>query len=361
MIALVLAASIAQAEPYMAVREGLPCGQCHINRTGGGLRTGFGNVYAQTALPAWTWGEHVGTVVSGDLAEAVAVGANLRLNHTTVLPEESVYQGEVIGTQELEQSFSIPEGNLYLALNLLPDRVRVYFDQTVAPFFGLREAVILIEDLPAGSYVKAGQLLQPYGLRILDDDASIRTVTQVRYDTPQLGLEAGIDHKPVHVAVATTNGGGTGLGGKVTGTGAVVFRRFRLGASGAWVDETVDDEEPARRWLGGGYGGVSIGRLTLLGEVDAVVTSADDRTQLAALAEGDLLVARGVNAKLAYDWHDRNAAVAENHRSRVVGGLELFPAQFVQVSLLYHLRLDLPQAPAADRADRLVAQLHGFF
>src|SRR5690606_6256550 len=43
-------AALAFSEPYMAVRTGFKCSQCHLNQTGGAGRTEYGQAYTQYKL-----------------------------------------------------------------------------------------------------------------------------------------------------------------------------------------------------------------------------------------------------------------------------------------------------------------------
>ena len=77
-LSLCFAAFGAHAEPYLAVQLGLKCGQCHVNPTGGGLRTTFGDVFAQTVLPA----EHLDHATdnwTGQLGPYLRAGGDLAL------------------------------------------------------------------------------------------------------------------------------------------------------------------------------------------------------------------------------------------------------------------------------------------
>src|SRR5947209_10887983 len=77
----------AHAEPYLAVRTGFKCGQCHINPTGGGERTVFGEVFAQNELAA----KRIDTgpdLWSGAVNKFLAVGGDLRYDETyTQIPQ----------------------------------------------------------------------------------------------------------------------------------------------------------------------------------------------------------------------------------------------------------------------------------
>ena len=80
-LGLCMAASAARAEPYLAVQLGLKCGQCHVNPTGGGLRTTFGDIFAQTVLPA----QHLDTGTpldnwTGQVGNYLRVGGDVRFD-----------------------------------------------------------------------------------------------------------------------------------------------------------------------------------------------------------------------------------------------------------------------------------------
>src|SRR2546430_15435954 len=77
LLSLLLLALEAHAEPYLAVQTGFKCGQCHVNPTGGGERTVFGNVFAQTQLAA----NRIDTgadVWTGEINRFLSIGGDVR-------------------------------------------------------------------------------------------------------------------------------------------------------------------------------------------------------------------------------------------------------------------------------------------
>ena len=100
------------AEPYIAIREGLKCSACHVNRTGGGKRTQMGTGYGTQALP---WNKidlnekkipHYWSVLN----DLLSVGGDFRfLNQTTFIKDDTA------------NTFQTDKGNLYLQVKVLPD------------------------------------------------------------------------------------------------------------------------------------------------------------------------------------------------------------------------------------------------
>jgi len=358
-ISATLIGGTVQAEPYLAVRNGFKCSQCHVNRTGGGKRTDFGFLFTQTALPIRK-PKPEGSGVLGKLrsplqSEFVSFGANFRLNSRTVFHRDSDIPDDF--------GFDVSEGNLYVHAKF-GDSLSFYIDQTVAPGSASnREAFGLVEHLPANGYLKFGRMLLPYGFRLLDDDAFIRQVTGFTYANQDLGVEYGVEPGPLSVVVALSNGTqGASENNKAKQVSTVVQRvkrHYRVGGSGSY-----NDGPGANRLVAGAFAGFSMGRITALFEADFVRDrdegAGTEVEQLAVFGEVDFLLMRGLNLKFAYGVHDPDTRLKENHRDRFTFGIEVFPVAFTQVSVFYYLRRDIPQNSLADD-DTLLAQFHFFF
>ena len=99
----------AHAEPYLAVQFGLKCNVCHVNPTGGGLRSTVGDVIAQTAIP----GAHLDTGGDnwiGALGQYLRTGGDLRFDaQVTQAPNTPSVQ-----------EFSLEQARVYLEANVIP-------------------------------------------------------------------------------------------------------------------------------------------------------------------------------------------------------------------------------------------------
>jgi hypothetical protein len=358
--ALVLPLTAISAEPYLAVRTGLKCAQCHVNRSGGGGRNAFGNAWAQTQLPMRTVG-----VRSRSLSDWVAIGFDLRALGSWNAGVGEDLQGAVPAT-----AIEITDAQVQLEARLIDNRLAFYVDQTLGPERAYaRELFGLIERLPMNGYVKAGKFLLPYGWRLWDDGEFIREESGFTYRTPDLGVEFGVEPGRLSWFVAVTNGSvgaSEGNSGKmISSTASFTFPGFRVGASAARNRGDGFTTE-----LVGAYAGLSVGPVALLGEVDAVFDSFDDvntnrKDGLLAFVEGDVLLRRGMNLKITHGFHDPTAsirsgveAVAEDQRARTRVGLETFPVSFVQVSAFY-TRLD--NAGDGRDVDQVSLELHLHF
>jgi hypothetical protein len=342
-----VAPASAIAEPYLSVRTGLKCSQCHTNVTGGGNRTDYGALFAQMQLPL----RPAGTFVRKAVTDFLSVGWDLRLDGS------GTFRASTPRT-----SLDLEEAQVYLSATLLEDRLRLYIDQTVGPDRAVaREAFGMVRRLPGNGYAKAGKFLLPYGLRLQDNAEYVRERTGFTYYTPDQGVEVGFEPGPLTVSVALTNGTAGAAesdnGKQITSSAALIFRRWRVGASASRNSASGNQRDVV-----GSFGGVAVGPLTLLGELDYVrdaPAQGDTVRQLAAYAEADWLVRRGLNAKVTYGYLDKNLDVAEDQKVRARFGLELFPVAFVRLAGFYTLLADIPQATTD--LDRWSLEAHVLF
>lgn len=348
--ALLLLCLTAQAEPYIAIEKGLQCSACHTHAAGGGKRTAYGNIYAQTEMPALSAENNAG-YWNGQVSQWLSVGANLRGGF-----EYSSEDGA--GDRS---SFDVSRGNIYVEATLLDNKLSVYFDQQVAPSSSInREAYVQLK----GKSVRltAGQFYLPYGLRLQDDSAFIRRVTGINFTNPDRGVQLGYETSRWSHAIAVTNGSGGGSeidnGKQVSVMTSYVTGRWRFGASANHNDADAGD-----RTMANVFGGVRTGPISWLFEVDAIrdkLTNGTDQDGMAGLLEGNWRFRRGHNLKVTYEYFDPDSDISEDHEARWSALYEWSPIAFFQLRLGARLNDGPPEVAGTDK-ETVFAELHGFF
>lgn len=341
------------AEPYLAVRMGLKCETCHVNPTGGGLRSDFGDVFAQTVLPAHpirgNW-----SLWTGEVAKVLRVGGDLRYDgNFTQTPHAA-------STDHLE----VQQGRVYAEAEVVPNRLIFYADEQVTPGTAVNhEAYAIYWSGSHDWYVKAGRMYLPFGFRFEDQTAFVYDVSSITMYSPDNGLELGWLRNHWDAQLTVSNGTAAGVlpstGGKEYGLQvSYVESRWRFGVA------AHDDDSPfARRKIVGAFGGARTGPVVWLGEVDSVQNEfapfAGQR-QAAALLEADWGISAGNNIKVTLERFDPNRDVHDNGRARLSVVYELTPVQFVQLRAGVR-NYNGPRGIDSENSRLFFIQLHAFF
>jgi hypothetical protein len=343
----------ARAEPYLALRSGLSCSACHVNRTGGGGRTAFGAGYGATTLPARRTPASL-DLFDGALGERIRFGADGRGGYLGHVRAEGPYLGE----------FRLSSTTLYATVDLLPDRLTFYVDEQIAPGgAATREAFALLAASRAGGYLKAGKFFLPYGLRLQDNDAAIRRGTGFTFETADIGLEAGFDTGRWAGAAAVSNG---------TSGAAEQDNRKQLVASMARIVEggriglaasSNDLPGPAHATTAGVFGGVHVEPVVLLVGLDRTLDRSLDGSRARGAAghvEADVALARGVTARAWLGAFDRKRGDGERRFRQRGLGVDWTPLPGLQLRVFWRARSG-PVSVEGSRDDEAVVEAHVYF
>ncbi len=342
------------AEPYLAVRQGLKCSGCHVNPTGGGLRNAAGNAFAQNELAARRidTGE---TQWLGELNRFVAFGGDFRGSATyTDFPDAA----------DEDLAFAVDELRAYLDVRVIPERLSVYLDQKLAPgdSRNLEAYARLWLDESSRYYVKAGQMYLPFGLRLEDDTAFVRQVPGISFDTPDNGVELGLESGPWSAQIAVSNGaaGGpeTGSGKQWSLRGEHVASAWRVGAS-----YNFNDAGETERHLGALHAGLRTGPIAWLAEVDYIEDRGlpgGDQRRWVGLIEGNWMPRRGHNLKVTAETFEPDTENDDDEQDRYSLVYEYVPFQFLQLRGGIRIYDDVAGVDAQNRRFGFI-ELHGFF
>jgi len=251
----------------------------------------------------------------------------------------------------------------YLEIRAIPDRLSFYFDRRVSPGDSItREAYASLELAESRYTIKVGQFFLPFGLRLHDDSAFVRQRSGINFDTPDDGIELGLELPSWSAQVAVSNGtagAGSGPGKRQYSMSAsYVQPGWRLGGSINLNEDPLGD-----RSMLAIFGGYKIGPITLLAEVDLItdeIPGARDNEILASLLEANWRIRKAHNLKLSFDFVDPSDAAGEDGRERYSVVWEYTPVQLIQTRVGARIYNGVPGDAPSNR-EQLFVELHFYF
>lgn len=427
---LLLLAAPAQALPLFSAREGRTCDNCHTDPTGwtnpelaarkcnmsclnchldpggGGLRNVSGRFYGESTLPmllashrGWKdWGRHLfdlpmdgarmnrapelawGTPLGGSPTMAldpkryaglqsdpvVQVGVDARLAAWLTGEAANVFP------MQLDTHLALHPFRHFTAFATGGVLARAKGFQATAEretFFAVKDASLMLHQLPYMSYLRVGRFIPPFGTRLDDHTSFIRRENELDgalLHSRVVGAEVGMapNYPYLHAAVFRPNGKDLLDAGDpkneeippflgVDGWGAALSAGWRdlgwsLGASGMLRSRDLKDGgDTSTLGLVGSYNPWFYNDkvpLTLMGEYNVGYRqregSGAEALYQAAYAELDWLPVNGLNLRLKYDFTDPDGEVGEDHIHRGGTGFDWYVVP--NVALTGQVRLAVP-------------------
>jgi hypothetical protein len=241
------------------------------------------------------------------------------------------------------------QGDLYLNLRVAK-KVNVFLKKGLRDGF---EVFGLFNVLPAGGHVKVGKFVPNFGMKTDDHTAYVRSLTGWSPEFGRIertGLELAVSPGPVTVTGGIYN---AEEGLYVPGSSQKAFLGraegiFALAEKiylGLGADVFTKKVSGVTNTLFGGFGSLSIGDLTVLGEADAMKEKAASGTTTTGLVmslEADYVLTQGIDLKAGYDFYDPDVDVKTGTTSRYSLGFEFFPLGGVEVRPVYRIVKDEP-------------------
>lgn len=246
------------AEPYLSVKMGMHCHQCHVNNTGGGLRNDFAQQWSQIAL------------ADKSIDSIFSAGINVVSKHVDFgFDARGQLSGSTLESNNDSSAFVTEEILLYLNVALFPDFLSLYVDEQLGPGGSRNREALAQFQINPEIYLKLGRFFIPYGLRLEDDDSLIRSATGVNFFTPDDGFELGWHRKNWFAAFALTNGQNGGIESE-KGKQANLFIRYlapswQLGASAG-----INSHDSSERKMANIMLGLKTGPVYWLAEIDQI-------------------------------------------------------------------------------------------
>ncbi|MCA9552613.1 MAG: hypothetical protein KC933_21445 [Myxococcales bacterium] len=364
-------APAAEALPRFAAKASLRCRQCHVNPSGGGVRTRYGaETFAAMALtlpepePAdWTRAPEVEGAtfpLSGSVTDWLTIGGDLRAAFFLFSPSDPNAGADAT---RLTTTFFLMQADLYHAARL-GSHLTLVLDIGVNSGF---EAWALLEPWPTLEdtevLIKVGRFLPALGLRTANHMLYTRQTVGLGSGQQDTGVEVTVDARHLALTLALMNGtlgtpfDGTaearGFDKAVIGRAAVRLRpgplSVELGASAGFNARTTRYnpifEQAADAGLAGvdelragGFLMAGLGRFALLGDAvyvqDKLHGGGTTRRAWAGYVELSARLIQGLDLLVGYERMDRDLDTAGGYVQRFSTAVELFPWRFTELRVM---------------------------
>jgi hypothetical protein len=322
---LVLVVSGADAVPRYSARYEQKCALCHVNPSGGGLRSAYATQKLVPEEIAWRRAKLPALEdIDPMIGKHIMIGTDFR---------EFYVGADVPGRPNFFQM----QADLYFAFQLEPS-VTLYYDRGQSASYELFGLDYLLPVL----YVKAGRFVPSYGWKF--DDHTMYVREELGFQPPansDVGLEAGFSKGPFDAQVGLVNGNRGFVLDSDDELAGVLNADVRhrlgpvglgLGVSGYHQPGPVLDYDTR-----GLYGYLIWKRLTWLGEADLFRRKPAGGAAVEGMVashEVTYLLRQGLDLKATYDFFDPDRDQGAGAKSRWGGGVYVMPRPYMTLEAL---------------------------
>lgn len=341
------------AEPYLSIKTQQACSACHVNPTGGGMRTTYGTTYGYSQLPVSS--SEVNNFDFAKISDFMKLGGNLRYDFNTSSDDSN---------DENQAGFNVESAQIYTEIKAGRDDLSLYIDQQIAPGSALNREAFLIKRFEGGNYLKVGKMMPALGHKIEDDSAFIRQVTGFNFDNSDNGVEYGLVTAKAFYNFYITNGTNSVTNDdnkfQLGSRGEFYLGEFRIGGAAVF-----NDGEEVDRQILSLFAGYHWGKFTLMGEIDSITFKSDlstvqDLTELVSLIELNYDLMQGHNLKVTSEYHDPDDDLDEDHQVRNSLIYEYTPYSNIQMRFGFRLQ-DAPPQNTRQNSEKIFLQTHFYF
>jgi len=317
--------------PRYSLQEATSCMSCHVNPTGSGMRNDYGsNIYALEELPLERYVSKGDEDWDGYINDNIQIGGDFRIQAFKDGEDENIFpmQADIYANIDINK-----KANLFFKVDLSRHLSDEYF--------------VLLKDVFQNTWMKVGQSLPNYGLRLDDHTSFIRggnvnsifsdndteydegLFFDISNDSPVL-IEMGTKFNSLYVTFGMANNYITdGSLDGIINFSSSINSYFQLDDLSILTGVSYMKESEVKSYSL--FGGFSVEKLSLLFEMDKVENWIQDLDSYAAMLQMTYEPIQGIHLLAKYDFFDRNYDILGGTVGRKTLGFELYPLNMLEV------------------------------